>query len=934
MQPAAPASPDPGSPGPSGAGVLAAGTRIGRFQVQALLGQGGMGAVYLAWDPVLERQVALKAIHLGEDGKAAAKVRFRREAKALAQLNHRNVCQVHDWVEAEGSAYIAMEFIEGATLSEVAKTLDLRRKLQVLRSIAHALEAAHAKGIVHRDLKPSNVMVDASGQIKVLDFGLARLVDATMAAGDDPTGNAPNLAGMPEPAGAGLTVAESVPPVAEERTSVGSGSPSPGPSSWGEMTEAGVFMGSPTYASPEQMRGKRVGPPSDVFSLGVVGWELLLGDYPFPGEGRERMAATIKGELKPLRGRGLPRRLGVLLRAMLHRDAAKRPTSRQVADAIGRHLAGNPGARWAGAALVVLGVVSGGGYYLFGRSIIADLGREHPPRMAVMPIRNDTGEPALDAQVGVGMAELFSTALQGSPHMDVVEPESVSRVLSNLRISPAEAMEPASQLRIANALGARLLLRGALSRDPAGQANVLRYELVDASGRTRFSGTTKASRQGSFAPYELVDPAAHDLLHKVDPLRSSAPQNAAVPPEVFAAYAEGKALFLKGDFKGSEAQLREAAMKAPAFSSAVSAYAACLRRLGRDQAPAVANWALMSAKATGDRWAEGRALALKAYLAKDLGHLDESQHLREATLALAQTIGDRDGETIAYNHLGLIAAERGKYQEAGEFYERSLRLSQQTGDKVYLSLAQNNLANLALKRGDLGMAEAFYRNNLSLQQGLGNRWGEALALNNLGVVALMARDLPAAEGRITAALAIRESVGDRGGRITCLRNLGILALMKGDVAASTSYHSRALELAEASGLRTIEAECRFYGAELDRLQQRFPQALAGYQKVLELLPEGVTPEVRANAQAAAAECLLRRSRPELKEAEQKLQAIPAGTADSPYVHRARAWLAFRSGQREAALAELVRAAQDPSRQAPEIRAELDAVRASFLAEGR
>ena len=183
MQPATPTPPDAVPTGPSGAGVLAPGAQIGRFQVQALLGQGGMGAVYLAWDPVLERRVALKAIHLGEDGKAPAKARFRREAKALAQLNHRNVCQVHDWVEAGGSAYIAMEFIEGEILSKVAEGLDLRRKLQVLRSIAHALEAAHAKGIVHRDLKPSNVMVDAGGQIKVLDFGLARLVDSATGPG-------------------------------------------------------------------------------------------------------------------------------------------------------------------------------------------------------------------------------------------------------------------------------------------------------------------------------------------------------------------------------------------------------------------------------------------------------------------------------------------------------------------------------------------------------------------------------------------------------------------------------------------------------------------------------------------------------------------------------------------------------------------------------
>ncbi|GLH74245.1 hypothetical protein GETHLI_27470 [Geothrix limicola] len=892
-----------------------------------------MGAVYLAWDPVLERKVALKSIRLGEDGKAATAGRFRREAMALAQLNHRHVCQVHDWVESGGSAYIAMEFVEGETLAAAAPKMDLRQKLLALRAIAYALEAAHAKGIVHRDLKPSNVMIDGAGQIKVLDFGLARLVDSASAKGDLPTGkDVPNLSLLALPGGDGATLVESAAPEDGDKTSQGSvGKPDSFVSSWGEMTEVGVFMGSPIYASPEQMGGKRVGPPSDVFSLGVVAWELLLGDHPFPGEGRVRMTATVHGELKSLRGRKLPRRLAALLRSMLQGDARLRPTSPQVATALSKQLNRNPAARWAmGAAALAL--VMGPGYYLFGRSIIADLGKEQVPRLAVMPIRNATGDPNLDALVGVGMTELLSIALHGSPSMVVMEPEAVGRVLTGLRMNASEALEPAGQARIAQALGARLLLRGTLRQEAGGAVDVLSYELVDGTGKVRASGLARAPRQASFAPYALVDPAAHDLLRKVDPLRSAATQSAPVPPEVFAIYANGKALFLKGDFKGSEAYLKEAAMKAPAFSSAVSGYAACLRRLGREQAAIVTNWALMSAKATGDRWAEGRTLGLKAYLAKDLGQLDEAQRLREASLALAQSIGDRDGETIAYNHLGLIAAERGRYAEADRFYGQSLQLSQATGDKVYESLAQNNLANLALKRGDLGTAERLYRTNLKLQQALGNRWGEGLALNNLGVVALTARNLPDAEALLTKALSAREAVGDKAGQATCLRNLGILALMKDRLAESAAFHTRAMELAQKLGLRTIEAECQFYVAELDRLQRRFVQARGGYQRVIELLPEGVTPEVRANAQAALAECLILKPRPDLKEAAKQLEGLGSEYDASPYVHRAKAWFAFQSGLRDAALTELEQAMADPQRQAPEIRAELDQTRAFFLAK--
>ena len=737
MTPAPSGAPGPGGPGP---GALGPGSRVGRFQVETLLGQGGMGAVYLAWDPVLERRVALKSVRLDADGHAATTERFRREARALAQLNHPHVCQVHDWVEAQGNAYIAMEYIQGETLATVAKGLDLSRKLSVLKAIAVALEAAHTKGIVHRDLKPGNVMVDASGQVKVLDFGLARLVDYAYGIGEALTGSGPNFVLPEDRGGNDATRMEALALDQEGGISEDSLRPSPSMSRWGEMTEAGIFMGSPTYASPEQMSGKRVGPPSDVFSLGVVAWELLLGDHPFPGEGRERMAATLAGDLKSLRGRHLSRPLKALLLAMLDGQASRRPTSQQVAEALSRLLERNAAVWWAGSAAVTLLVLLGLGYFLFGRSSIADLGKDRPPRVAVMPIRNDTGDPNLDALLAVGMPELLGTALHASPSLAVVEPESVLRVITNLHLSPAESLEPAGQSRIARALGARLFLRGSLTQDNLHRAQTLSYELVDEKGHVRASGSSTAALQASFVPYALVDPAAHDLLRKVDPLRSRSVQDPEVPPGVFASYANGKARFLKGDFRGSEPFLREAALRAPGFSSAVSAYAACLRRLGEDQALPVANWALMSARATGDRWAEGRALGLKAYLAKDLGDLDEAQRLREAALSLAQATGDRDGETLGYNHLGLIAAERGRDEEAKAFYERSLSLSQQTGDQFYISLAQNNLANLAQKRGDLAGANHLYRTNLDLQRGLGNRWGEALALNNRVLEAASLRD--------------------------------------------------------------------------------------------------------------------------------------------------------------------------------------------------
>src|ERR1035438_3808318 len=174
--------PQPASALPPGRLILEPGTQIGRFKVETLLGSGGMGEVYQAWDSTLERSVALKALRAGGEAEANAPERFRREALALAQLNHPNVCQVHDWVDGPSGTFIAMELVAGRTLDQAAPDLKLREKLQVIRSVAMALEAAHAKGLVHRDLKPGNIMVapgdaDHGPSVKVLDFGLAKLVD-------------------------------------------------------------------------------------------------------------------------------------------------------------------------------------------------------------------------------------------------------------------------------------------------------------------------------------------------------------------------------------------------------------------------------------------------------------------------------------------------------------------------------------------------------------------------------------------------------------------------------------------------------------------------------------------------------------------------------------------------------------------------------------
>jgi hypothetical protein len=209
---------------------------FGRYQILKKLGQGGMGAVYLALDTQLERKVALKVPHFGPDEGPQALERFRREAKAAATLHHPNLCPVFDVGEQEGIHFLTMAFIEGKSLADVLKDgkgLPPRPVATIVRTLALALQEAHAKGVIHRDLKPSNIMLGPRQEPVIMDFGLARRSGAQDA----------------------------------------------------RLTKLGSVMGTPAYMAPEQVKGEvdAMGPGCDIYSLGVILYEMLAGRPPFSG---------------------------------------------------------------------------------------------------------------------------------------------------------------------------------------------------------------------------------------------------------------------------------------------------------------------------------------------------------------------------------------------------------------------------------------------------------------------------------------------------------------------------------------------------------------------------------------------------------------------------------------------------------------------------
>ena len=210
-------------------------SKLGRFELVSEIGRGAMGIVYKAKDPMLERTVAIKTINLtmDKDGAEMYEKRFYQEARAAGGLNHPNIVTIYDIGRSESLCYMAMEYIEGAELRTLllpGKPLPVQKALAIAAQVAEGLAYAHERGVVHRDIKPANIMVPESGPVKITDFGIARM-----------------------------------------RTS-------------NVQTQTGMMMGSPKYMSPEQVIGKRADHRSDVFSLGVILYEMLTGAAPFTGE--------------------------------------------------------------------------------------------------------------------------------------------------------------------------------------------------------------------------------------------------------------------------------------------------------------------------------------------------------------------------------------------------------------------------------------------------------------------------------------------------------------------------------------------------------------------------------------------------------------------------------------------------------------------------
>jgi serine/threonine protein kinase len=285
---------------------------LGRFQLRAELGRGAFGIVYRAYDPTLEREVALKVTR-GTPGEGALTERFLREARAAAKLRHPHAVTVYDCGTAGDTLYIALELVDGQTLADrmAAEQVNPRQAAQWVRDLALALHTAHEQGILHRDVKPANILLSKDGRALLTDFGLAGVIPVPTATGASP---------LPEP------------------TSISATAPLPAaafPTPVVPLTQQGMLLGPPAYMAPEQARGDHtlVSPASDQYSLGVVLYEMLTGRKPYDGTVREVLAQITDENMLPPRPRVLASEIPLGLEAITLKAMHKQPCERYASSA-------------------------------------------------------------------------------------------------------------------------------------------------------------------------------------------------------------------------------------------------------------------------------------------------------------------------------------------------------------------------------------------------------------------------------------------------------------------------------------------------------------------------------------------------------------------------------------------------------------------------
>ena len=835
------------------------GQTVSHYRILEKIGAGGMGEVYRAHDEQLDRDVALKVLPAGTLADEVARKQFRKEALALAKLNHPNIETIHEFSTQDGVDFLVMELIPGAPLSARLKNGALPEK-DVARlgvQFSEGLAAAHRQGIIHRDLKPGNLMITPDGRLKILDFGLAKLLHYELAS--DATQSA--------------------------------------------TIETSTVSGTLPYMSPEQLRGEAADARSDIYAAGAVLYEMATGQRPFPQAQAPQLMGAILHQTPPpprsLNKDVSPGLESVILKALEKDPSQRYQSARELLVTLEGLSAGAAPvvaprrARWpivtasAGILSIVLlvGLVFGlnlGGLRerllsfgsAHGGSTVGSSGPVHARRsVAVLGFKNLSGRQD-EAWLSTALSEMLTTELAAGEQLRTIPGENVVQMKINLSLPDADTYGRETLAKIRKNLNADDIVLG--SYIPLGKGQIR----LDLRVQDAVHGETLAvvSEKGSEEQIDdLVGRAGVDLRKELGAGAISAAEAAAVKaslpsnPEAMRFYSEGMAKLRLFDSLGAKDSLAKAIAADPSFALAHSALAEAWSNLGYDEK------AKQEGKKAFDLFAslsreerlliEGRYReaskewdkAIEIYrilfgffpdnldYGVRLAEVQTSAGKAEDALATATALRrlalpdgadpridqvEAEADVFGNYKQGLSAAMRavekgraegarllvaralstqawllyklGESKRSAAVAEESRRIYAETGDQVGVA-RQLRVIGIVLSDGaEFAQAINTFDQALAIFQAIGNKKGLASTLNDKGIVLFQQGDFAGAKGLYNQALATYREVGDKNGEGSALGDLGNTLSQLGDLAGARRMYEQALtihrEVGKQSGI--------------------------------------------------------------------------------------------------------------------------------------
>jgi eukaryotic-like serine/threonine-protein kinase len=804
----------------------------GRYEILQLLGEGGMGAVYKAMDRELDRPVALKLIRPQLAANPAILARFKQELLLARQVTHKNVIRIYDLGDADGVKFITMEFVEGEDLRALIqekKKFPPEDAVEIMQQVCRALEAAHSLGIIHRDLKPQNIMRDQTGRILVMDFGLARMVE-----GDG-------------------------------------------------MTQTGALVGTMDYMSPEQALGKDLDQRSDLFTVGLILYELLTGQTPFKAESavaslikrnQERAIpvsdhdGTIPIVLSNIVSKGLERDPNLRYQsateflqdleawqgkgaaATLHFPTSEKPWGRTVPW------------HWIGsiAAILVLAIT---GFLLRGKLFGPSSKTPTAPAvsLAILPFRNASGDSSLN-WLGTTVAQMLDTDMGESTYLRTVSSDRVDQILHDLRVAPDAALDPDMLRRVAEFTSADRLLWG---------------QYLKLGDQIRIDATLQdLKRQRSFA---LKAEAANekDLPRALEQLAQSVEKSLALPPETLKEiqakalkpstqsvqalryYSEGLQLARQGKNLEAGKQFEAATKEDPNFALAYSKLGLTYAALGYgDKAQEFSRKAvdlsdkvspqekyLIQAEEVRVTRDYGKAIESYEQLAKIL---PEDSDVQYALVRLYEDSGALDKAHLQYEkllardpknvdmllHMGALENDRNNPQGGLDYLSRGLPIAVQMGNEEEKAAILQAIGNSYQQMNKLDDALRNYQDALDARRRLGDKGGIAEALGWMAEVQqMMGRSEQALKG-LQESIGLRREIGDKLGLGKGLVDLGDFYENIGRYDEALKTAKEALLAFRSVGARQSEGICLNNIGWYYLLKGDYEDALTYSQQALQL----------------------------------------------------------------------------------------------------